>query len=141
MRKKMSISAKVRRYFEKNPTATPKEVGAKFKCAMPLVYAIRKEVNSQITDAVTQVPVVYKTNNETKPDLRQVGGDHYKNMSIQPWSAMESWMTKEQFVGFLQGNAIKYLARCSARGGVTDVKKARHYIDKMIEVADGHRND
>ena len=134
MRKKMSISAKVRRYFEKNPTATPKEVGAKFKCAMPVVYAIRKEVNSQITDAVTQVPPPYKPKPIKETNLLQVGGDHYRNMGVQPWVAMESWMTTEQFVGFLRGNAIKYLARCDVKGKVEDVKKARHYIDKMIEV-------
>ena len=27
---------------------------------------------------------------------RQVGGDHYMNMGVQPWKAMESWMTDEQ---------------------------------------------
>ena len=72
----------------------------------------------------------------TKADDLQVGGDHYKNMGVQPWKAMESWMTPEQFAGFLRGNAIKYLARCDAKGGIDDIKKAKHYIDKLIEVRD-----
>jgi len=129
-----SKSQKVREYFRKHPLATPKEVGAKFKVAMPMVYKIRKEetsaplVNPQITDAVTQ----FKPSN--KADDLQIGGDHYKNMGVQPWKAMESWMTPEQFAGFLRGNAIKYLARCDAKGGLDDIKKARHYIDKLVEV-------
>ena len=135
-----SKSQKVREYFRKHPLATPKEVGARFKVAMPMVYKIRKEehadfiersnaeVNPQITDAVTQ----FKPSN--KADDLQVGGDHYKNMGVQPWKAMESWMTPEQFAGFLRGNAIKYLARCDAKGGIDDIKKARHYIDKLVEV-------
>lgn len=63
----------------------------------------------------------------------QVGGTHYKEKSIQPWDAMEAWMTKEAFQGFLQGNAIKYLARWKDKGGVEDLQKAQHYIQKLIE--------
>jgi hypothetical protein len=135
---KKSKSAKVAEYFLKHPNAVPKDVGAKFTMHMPQVYGIRKRVlsgsmlgevvNPQITDAVTQfVP-------SDKVDALQIGGDHYKNMGVQPWKAMESWMTPEQFAGFLRGNAIKYLARCDVKGGLDDIKKARHYIDKLVEV-------
>lgn len=65
---------------------------------------------------------------------KQVGGTHYTTKSIQPWQAMESWMSKEEFVGFLRGNALKYLARCNDKGGIEDVKKAQHYIEKLLEV-------
>ena len=107
---------------------------------MPQVYGIRKRVlsgsmlgdivNPQITDAVTQ----FKPSD--RADDLQIGGDHYKNMGVQPWKAMESWLTPEQFAGFLRGNAIKYLARCDVKGGLDDIKKARHYIDKLVEVSD-----
>jgi len=136
-----SKSQKVREYFRKHPLATPKEVGAKFKVAMPMVYKIRKEEiadfiersNASIPSEVTgNSPIRFVPSN--KADDLQVGGDHYKNMGVQPWKAMESWMTPEQFAGFLRGNAIKYLARCDAKGGIDDIKKARHYIDKLVEV-------
>ena len=64
----------------------------------------------------------------------QVGGNHYKDKAVQPWTAMEAWMSKEEFAGFLRGNAIKYLARCNDKGGIEDVKKAQHYIAKLLEV-------
>jgi len=138
MRKSKSL--KVTEYFLANPNAVPKVVGAKFKMAMPQVYGIRKRVlsgsmlgdivNPQITDAVTQ----FKPSD--RADDLQIGGDHYKNMGVQPWKAMESWLTPEQFAGFLRGNAIKYLARCDVKGGLDDIKKARHYIDKLVEVSD-----
>ena len=136
-----SKTQKVREYFRKHPLATPKEVGAKFKVAMPMVYKIRKEEhadfiersNASIPSEVTgNSPIRFVPSN--KADDLQIGGDHYKNMGVQPWKAMESWMTPEQFAGFLRGNAIKYLARCDAKGGIDDVKKARHYIDKLVEV-------
>jgi len=69
-------------------------------------------------------------------DAQQVGGDHYAGLEVQPWAAMQAWLTEEQFSGFLIGNAIKYLARQKgdAAKKVEDVKKARHYLDKWIEI-------
>ena len=59
----------------------------------------------------------------------QVGGDHYKTKGLQPWDAIIEWK-----MGFLDGNALKYLVRFRDKGGVEDLMKARHYIDKLIEV-------
>lgn len=69
-------------------------------------------------------------------DLMQVGGSHYKDQDVQPWAAMEAWMTPEQFIGFLRGNAIKYLARADVKGGLQDIKKAQHYINKLVEFSE-----
>ena len=69
---------------------------------------------------------------------QQIGGSHYKDMSIQPWQAMESWMTDEQFKGFLLGSIIAYLARFNAdapgKGGIQDILKAHHYLQKLLDV-------
>ena len=71
-------------------------------------------------------------------DETQVSGDHYRYMEIQPWHAMESWMTAEQFQGFLLGTAIAYLGRFNAtapgKGGRQDVEKAAHVLQKLLEV-------
>lgn len=75
---------------------------------------------------VTPLPIV-------DPRLTQIGGNHYVAMDIQPWDAMRAWMSHEAFCGFLRGNAIKYLARCEAKGGIEDLKKARHYLDCLIQ--------
>jgi len=64
----------------------------------------------------------------------QLGGAHYTNKDIQPWEAMQAWMTEEQFKGFLMGNVIKYIARFQDKGGVLDLQKCKHYLDKLIEV-------
>jgi hypothetical protein len=74
----------------------------------------------------------------------QVGGEHYKSKKVQPWDAMESWMSPEQFEGFLRGNVIKYIARYKDKDGLKDVQKARHYLDKLIECLEarsGLRNE
>lgn len=59
----------------------------------------------------------------------QVGGDHYNRRKIQPWDAIVCWG-----LGFLDGNAVRYLARWRLKGGLQDLEKARHCIDKLIEV-------
>ena len=67
----------------------------------------------------------------------QQGGTHYLDMPIQPWEAMRAWMSREQFIGFLRGNVIKYVARYDAKGGIDDLRKAEHYLDRLIEELEG----
>jgi hypothetical protein len=64
----------------------------------------------------------------------QIGGYHYVTKSVQPWEAMESWMSEEAFKGFIWGNVIKYIARWEDKGGKQDLEKARHYLDKLLEI-------
>jgi hypothetical protein len=62
-------------------------------------------------------------------NTHQVGGDHYRAKPIQPWDFITA-----NGIGFLEGNAIKYLARWKDKGGIDDLRKARHYVDKLIEL-------
>lgn len=59
----------------------------------------------------------------------QVGGDHYKNMAMQP---MEFIVMND--IPFLEGSVIKYVVRWKFKNGVEDLKKARHYLDILIEL-------
>ena len=59
----------------------------------------------------------------------QVGGDHYKQFQYETWDVIADWN-----LGYFDGNAVKYLSRWKHKGGVHDLKKARHYIDKLIEL-------
>jgi hypothetical protein len=72
----------------------------------------------------------------------QVGGTHYKNLSIQPWDAMEQWLTPEQFKGFLRGCGLKYMARAGSKEDeLLDAKKAHHFVSKWIEVIEKERGE
>jgi hypothetical protein len=65
----------------------------------------------------------------------QIGGDHYIEMAVQPWAAMQAWMSEAEFAGFLRGNAIKYLARAGRKGDeLQDLQKAMHYLEKLVEL-------
>lgn len=68
-------------------------------------------------------------------DAIQVGGTHYKQMPVQPWDVMESVMSREEFVGFLKGNIIKYSMRAGRKQGASDdAEKALHYRQKLREL-------
>ena len=56
--------------------------------------------------------------------------DHY-NKPIQPWEYMESLMDEQAFIGYLQGNVIKYVSRFQDKGGIQDINKAIHYLQKL----------
>lgn len=73
----------------------------------------------------TKKPVI------VKPDAVQVGGDHYKDHKIQVWDAIHDWG-----LGYFSGNVIKYVARHQKKNGIEDLKKARHYLDKLIAMAE-----
>jgi hypothetical protein len=63
------------------------------------------------------------------------GSEHYQKLKIQPWDAMEVSFTKEEFVGFLKGCAVKRLMRANTKGAqLEDLIKAHHEIGKAIEV-------
>ena len=77
-----------------------------------------------------------KNFNGTRADDLQIGGQHYKDMGIQPWAVMEAVLTHEEFVGFLKGNVIKYAMRQGKKDS-DDANKARHYAVKLAEVKNG----
>ena len=66
-------------------------------------------------------------------DDYQVGGHHYKDMPIEPWEVLEVILTKEEFIGFLKGNIMKYSLRAGRKPGSDDAAKARHYMEKLAE--------
>ena len=60
-------------------------------------------------------------------EVKQVGGNHYSNMKIQPVDFI-----LENGLSFLEGNAIKYICRHKAKNGVEDIEKAIHYLEMIL---------
>jgi hypothetical protein len=71
-----------------------------------------------------------------KANELQVGGQHYKEMGMQPWDVMEAVLSREEFIGFLKGNIVKYSMR-QGRKDSDDAGKALHYKMKLKEVLRG----
>ena len=65
----------------------------------------------------------------------QVGGDHYRGMAIQP-----AEFCHRNGLGLCEGAAIKYLCRWRNKGGLDDLRKAKHFIDLLIEMESETKN-
>lgn len=62
---------------------------------------------------------------------RQVGGDHYKTGGEEHWDRVARLR-----LDYFQGQITKYVERWKRKNGVEDLKKARHFLDKYIELAE-----
>jgi len=64
------------------------------------------------------------------PDLHnnpydvQYGGNHYKQFVIQPLE-----FTVKNNLSFPQGCVVKYVTRFEDKGGLEDLRKAKHYLE------------
>jgi hypothetical protein len=61
---------------------------------------------------------------------------HYESQKIQPIEYMAATMKKDQFIGFLQGNVIKYISRADKKNGIEDLRKAKVYLTWLIEYSE-----
>lgn len=59
----------------------------------------------------------------------QVGGGHYKSMAIQP---VEFCQVNQ--LNFCESSVVKYVCRHRTKNGLQDLKKARHFIELLIEL-------
>ncbi len=62
---------------------------------------------------------------------KQVSGDHYKMMAIQP----VEFITKNK-LPFLEANVVKYVCRWRRKNGRQDLQKAIHCIEILMQLYD-----
>jgi hypothetical protein len=67
---------------------------------------------------------------------KQVGGDHYRKMKIQPIQLIQA-----NELGFCEGSIIKYTCRYKQKGGVQDLKKVIHYAELLIAELEKEKPD
>lgn len=60
---------------------------------------------------------------------KQVAGDHYKKMKIQPVEFIHA-----NNIPFIEGCIIKYAARWRDKGGIKDLEKIVHFAQLLIEL-------
>lgn len=58
---------------------------------------------------------------------------HYTYGEIEVIDYIRDKLNPGEFVGYCEGNVIKYVSRWPYKGGVEDLKKAQVYLQWMIE--------
>ena len=59
----------------------------------------------------------------------QEGGSHYKNLRIQPVEYIHA-----NNIPFIEGSVIKYVTRWRNKNGIADLRKAKHFLELLIEL-------
>jgi hypothetical protein len=71
---------------------------------------------------------------ENTASERQIGGNHYKTMGIEPWDVVDTWPLEQQ-IGYYRGGALKYIMRMGTKDeNPQEIAKGQHYIEKLLEV-------
>ena len=81
----------------------------------------------------TIIPVSEETLKEVNKFMsaleKQVGGNHYKDLPIQPIEYIHA-----NAMGYMEGNVVKYISRWRKKNGMADLEKAKHYIELLIDL-------
>ena len=92
--------------------------------------------SQESTNAINAKTAVGGNNNEGVNQLlpkysnqaKQVGGDHYKQTTLQPWDVISAWSLDPWLA-----NVVKYVQRHQRKNGREDLLKAVHYLEYVIE--------
>ncbi len=58
---------------------------------------------------------------------------HYNQAGVECIQAIEASLSKEEFIGYLRGNILKYTWRCRYKNGAEDIAKSIWYA-KLLEI-------
>lgn len=81
-----------------------------------------------LVDSTTKTNGLASTTAADGPLHTQVGGSHYKNYAVQP---IEYAMLNG--LDYCQANVVKYVTRFRDKGGLTDLHKALHNLEILID--------
>lgn len=96
--------------------------------AYPLEKTLQDVYNREQNMEANEERLASIKHNVLTANSKQEGGDHYKNKTIQPWDYIIA-----NDLGYLEGNIVKYVSRWKDKNGVEDLKKAQHYLQKLVE--------
>jgi len=71
---------------------------------------------------------------EQRENDYQIAGDHYKKQKINHWDYV-----LENNIPYMEAQVIKYVSRWRDKNGLEDLRKAQHYLAKLIEYENDQR--
>lgn len=150
-RNKTTRSEKIRRYIRENPDAKSGEVAKALGVKPILVYTVKHQAKR----AGTPLPSVEKLDvsvarDSTAERLAEMIADwdkedvkpadmvnhppHYTAGGIETIDFIQAKLTKEEFIGYLKGTAIKYSSRIGKKDAAEmDAGKMAWYANKLRE--------
>jgi len=131
--RRYGIKFKYNRATDKLETVKDMEVPGIGKISIPFKNVRWREFRLYKEADIVKVPHIDTESITTTRD-KQIGGDHYRKLAIEPIDYAEANYPKEQFIGFLRVSIEKYLARYKDKNGIEDLQKAMDYLERLIEI-------
>jgi len=149
-RKRLSMSEKVRRFLAANPNAKARYVAEQLGVKISLVYAVKYKKTNKVSPAVPKakpvnIDAVHKNEKWAPPTLLPVPPapkadmvnqpPHYKTGGIETIDFIQAKLTREEYIGYLKGSALKYASRIGKKGAPDiDAGKMAWYATKLRDV-------
>jgi len=138
---KTTLSAKVRKYIEQNPTKKVTEIAKELEVKYQYVYIIKKKMERRAAELAKPLNIVHVSssnmpikNPPTQIEMFEPTPDpvnhpaHYKYGGIETIDFIEA---KE--LGYNLGNVVKYITRADHKGNrKEDLLKAQWYLTREI---------
>ena len=84
-------------------------------------------------DGSCDLEFVFEDDMTVFEDVSTKNNKQYTTLDIEPWDIMQADFTREEFIGFLKGNIIKYCLRKKG-SDLQDFEKIEHYAKKLQEI-------
>ena len=62
-----------------------------------------------------------------------VNPPHYKSEGVECIDYIKQQLSRDAYVGYLEGNVIKYIHRHKYKNGLEDLRKAQWYLEKLAQ--------
>lgn len=142
----MSVRAKLKDLEgnQEEHSAPPKSVVVKTTfCAKGPISAeeLEKHIKALLLQKLVLEPLpkedrAIKMPESSKPDNVN-HPKHYCKGGLECIQVIKAQLTPEQNIGYLYGNVLKYMWRWPEKNGIEDLRKAKHYLEWLIESLEG----
>jgi hypothetical protein len=95
---------------------------------------IKQYIDEQQEERVESLKHQAQLAKKPRANEQQVGGNHYKNMGVEPWDVVDTWPLYQR-IGYYRGGALKYIMRMGGKDEeAQEIGKGLHYLEKLLEV-------
>jgi len=81
---------------------------------------------------------VYKPKDYNKKYNNVHSPAHYNQGQTECIDAIEAMLSKEEYIGYLRGNSMKYRWRFRYKNGFEDLSKAQWYEQRLVKFMEDH---
>lgn len=147
------VSKRIRAYIKQHPTARPAHVAKELSVSPQAVYSVRYEENKKKNQVKKAKPVWVSrafTSNSSIVEKLDAGANgtsavdmvnhppHYKVGGIETIQFIKAKLSKEEYVGYLRGNVLKYASRLGAKSNAPeDAGKMAWYSNELAKALKG----